>query len=151
MNCNGGKLYGPTEQSATKKTSLCATTGMSTTSHEMKLWGHNCLLHTSTCGTARPGGHRSPMRTATGESPWSAEQQDRGNEPLHHDGDVDDLSKPAMHKPLPKTTTSAASTGSARCIVTSKNQHQEELHERRQRLDSLQWQAVVQGCRANID
>ena len=62
------------------------------------------------------------MRTATGESPWSAEQQDHGNEPLHHDGDVDDLSKPA-----------------------------EELHERTQRLDSLQRQAVVQGCPATID
>ena len=78
------------------------------------------------------------MRTATGESPWSAEQEDHGNEPLHHDGDVDDLSKPAMHKPLPKTTTSAASIGSARCIVTTKTSIKEGLHERTQYLDSLQ-------------
>ena len=43
--------------------------------------------------------------------------QHHKNQPLRHDRDVDDLSKPA-----------------------------EELHERTQRLDSLQRQAVVQGC-----
>ena len=102
---------------------------------------HQHLWNCTTC-TKRAS---ITMRTATGESPWSAEQ-DHGNEPLHHDGDVDDLSKPAMHKPLPKTTTSAASIGSARCVVTSKTSTKEALHERTQRLDSLQRQAVVQGC-----
>ena len=37
-------------------------------------------------------GRRSPRsRTANVESPWSSEQQDHGNLPLHHDGNVDDL------------------------------------------------------------
>ena len=46
---------------------------------------------TTTWEVARPAqqGRRSPRsRTGPGESPWSAEQQDRGNRPLHQDREI---------------------------------------------------------------
>ena len=41
-------------------------------------------VHCARCRSLR-------SRTANVETPWSAEQQDHGNLPLHHEGNVDDL------------------------------------------------------------
>ena len=58
---------------------------------ELQVWRARVVAHNDV--PARPAyqGHRSPRtRNATVETPWSAEQQDHENRPVHHDKKIDD-------------------------------------------------------------
>ena len=69
--------------------------------HELQLWELGCLLHVCTRELDLHKKNRSPCQCTVTAEFLLFPEQDHGNPPLHHDRDVDEQSKPALHMPLP--------------------------------------------------